>query len=38
MLLSEHLLGQKLGADVGQVVKEDAYLGQEMHNLRARMA
>ena len=38
MLLSEHLLGQELGEDVGQVVKENSYLGQEVHNLRARMA
>jgi len=33
----EHLLGQKLRAGIGQVVNESLYIGQDVHNLRARM-
>merc|ERR1719228_1417935 len=34
----EHLLGQELRAGIGQVVNESLYIGQDVHNLRARMA
>ena len=38
ILLPEHLLGEELRADIGELVNQSLYVVQDVHNLRSSLA